>query len=125
LKLNLEEFFMEKKLIAAVVFTMFAGPALANMSFEDIDTDKNGSISKAEYDAGMKMKHDKMHGDKMHGDKMHGDKNMTGGSSSMGSDSGGPAVTDGAMSPGSVGGADSSSTTGGSDIPGAGSPATP
>lgn len=97
---------MEKKLIAAMALTMFTGPALANMSFSDMDTDKDGSISKAEYDAGLKTKGSDR--------SMSGSSSgaMDSGSVSDSATGGSSTATDDAMSVGTAGGADSSNTSG-------------
>lgn len=70
---------MKRNLLAALTLTLFTGTgmAYANSSFDQIDTNKDGSISRAEFDAHMKA-HCKMHHGKAHhrmsGDKMHEDK---------------------------------------------------
>lgn len=69
---------MKRNLLAALTLTLFTGTgmAYANSSFDQIDTNKDGSISRAEFDAHMKA-HGKMHHGKAHhrmsGDKMHED----------------------------------------------------
>lgn len=137
---------MKKKLIAVAVVSLLAGPALAGMSFNDIDTDKNGTISKAEFDAmQMKKKEWKEHhkGDHMskggHMDNRSGNTSGSGGSGTMSGSSSGSmdssssgtindnatggssTATDDSMSVGTAGGSDSSSTgassTGSSSTP--------
>lgn len=44
---------MKKKFLAVITFSMLAGSVFAMPNFDSLDADKDGSLSKSEFDAGM------------------------------------------------------------------------